>query len=258
VGLLTAVPVTAQGVRVAIVPASGIVSPGSEFDVSIDVTQAGSAFNAFDLFVGFDPAALTPVIPTSISDQEGAYFKSGCDSRYHHFLPGTDRDTITDVLLCAGASLTGPGQIYKLRFRASTTQQFTTIRFLPGLQFYNAGLFVNPTISTNATIGIGVGVGIEPVAPRPSRLRITASPNPARRAVSFRIDTDRDGDQSLVVVDAQGRIVRQLQQGRFVPGTRRVAWDGTSDSGLVARPGAYVALLRAPDRTIRARFMLLE
>ena len=68
------------------------------------------------------------------------------------------------MLLCSNQSLTGPGQIYRLHFVASTTPQITEVRFDPGLQFYDDGLFVNPAHPSNALIGIGmspVGVGAD-------------------------------------------------------------------------------------------------
>src|SRR5438093_988198 len=48
----------AAGVRVALQPANSTVAPGSEFDLSMEVTEAGSNFNGFDAYIGYDPAAL--------------------------------------------------------------------------------------------------------------------------------------------------------------------------------------------------------
>ena len=137
VGVLTAhASPAAPGVTVALLPTQQ-VAPGATFDVYIQVTQAGSVFNGFDAVIGYDPAALT-FVPGS--NEEGPYMTGACGNTFHVFRAGAGRDTITDVLLCAGVSLPGPGQLYKLRFQASMTPQVTEVRFLPGLQFYNAGL----------------------------------------------------------------------------------------------------------------------
>ncbi len=162
----------AAGVHVALVPATQTVAPGASFDLEIDVTQAGAAFNGFDAYIGFDPGAAQAVPSSPVSLQEGSLMTSACGSQFHRFLYSntTGRDTINDVLLCSGVSVTGPGQIYKLHFKAGTTQQTTTVRFLPGLQFYNEGLFVNPDSSMDAqvtiaaptstiTAGAGAGAG---------------------------------------------------------------------------------------------------
>src|SRR5438445_13890395 len=65
-------PVTAvaQGVKVALLPATQTVAPGAEFDLSMEVTVAGSAFNGFDAYIGYDPAALTLIPLSPISLQE--------------------------------------------------------------------------------------------------------------------------------------------------------------------------------------------
>ena len=247
----------AQGVSVALLPAASTVSPGATFELSIEVTRAGSSFNAFDMYVGYDPAALT-LLPTSpISLQEGSYFTGACSNRYHRFQAGTDRDTITDVLLCAGVSLAGPGQIYKLRFRAANLAQVTTVRFLPGLQFYNSGLYVNPDSSTDATIGIGVSLAV-PGAAFDAVPTLAAWPNPARGRVALRIASPMGGEQSLWVADLQGRRVRDLEVGQFVAGTRMVAWDGRDDSGRAVAPGVYVGFARIGARLLLSRFVLIR
>jgi hypothetical protein len=256
--LATALPAHAQGVKVALLPATQTVAPGTEFTLSIEVTRAGSPFNAFDCIIGYDPAALTLVQQTPLSLQEGAYFAAGCSNRFHRFQPGADRDTISDVLLCSATSLTGPGQIYKLRFRASNTAQATVVRFLTGLQFYNAGLFVNPDSSSDAAIGIGVPLDVAPERVKAPSLKVTAQPNPARGHVAFRIEAGQEGEQKLLVLDLQGRIVRRLDDGRYPAGSRVVNWDGVSDSGTVSPPGRYIATVRVPGQVREARFTLVR
>jgi len=241
------------GVVVAMRPATQQVAPGATFDMSIQVTKAGSPFNAFDLYVGYDPKALTLLPQTPAAEQEGAMFAAACANRFHRFQAGAGADTASDVLLCAGVSLTGPGEIYKLKFRASATAQVTTVRFLPGLQFYDAGLFVNPDSSVDASIGIGV----EPAKPRPVQaplLRVAATVDSAAGTVAVKVVTDRDGWQRLVIRDAAGRLVRRLGDGAFASGTRTATWDGLDGSGKAAPEGSYVAEVLIPGRESRAEF----
>lgn len=112
---------------VALQPAIQTVAPEAEFDLYLQVTQSGSAFNGFDAIVGYTPSALT-LVP--LSQQEGALMTGACATRFHRFRTGVDRDTITDVLLCSEVFLTGPGQIYRLHFRAATTPQTTAVQFM--------------------------------------------------------------------------------------------------------------------------------
>jgi len=246
----------AQGVKVALLPAAQSVAPGDSFEVSIEVTQAGAAFNAFDLIVGYDPAALTLLPRSPISLQEGSYFKAACSNRFHLFKQGADRDSITDVLLCAGASLTGPGQIYKLKFKATTTAQVTDVRVLE-LQFYNAGLYVNPDSSTNAVVGIGQAAGVGD-KPSPGGMRLRTSPNPSRGSSMIRIENPRGEAQRLTILDVGGRVVRHLEDGRFEQGIRTVRWDAKDDSGRLVRPGVYLARLSTSSAEVHSRFTLLH
>jgi len=256
--LAAGIPAARAGVTVALEPATQTVTPGSEFDLVITVTQSGSAFNAFDAVIGFDPAALTLVPLSPLSLQEGALMTSACSNTFHNFTPASNRVTLSDVLLCNGQSVTGPGQIYRLRFRASNTPQTTTVQFLPGLQFYNAGLYVNPATSSNASVGIGMIVGVGDPGPGAAGLRVRAAPNPARASASLRIDADRSGAQEVRVLDALGRVVRHLERGVFAAGPRAISWDRRSDAGTRLQAGFYTVEVRTPGHTARARLILLD
>jgi FtsP/CotA-like multicopper oxidase with cupredoxin domain len=252
------VPVAQASVTIALQPATQTVAPGAEFDLSIVVTESGSAFNAFDAIVGYAPAALTLIQLSPVSLQEGTLMTSACANRFHQFRPGTDRDTITDVLLCNGVSLSGPGQIYRLRFRAAMTAQTTAVHFLPGVRFYNAGIAVTPVSTSDATIQIGTSVGVEPGIAGPAALRLRASPNPSRSLTLLRVDSDVSGPQALTVRDLLGRVVRRLGSGWFDAGPREVSWDGRDDFGVRLPPGIYYGELRARAAVIRTSIVRLE
>ena len=250
-------PVARAGITVALDPPTQSVAPGAEFDVFVAVTQAGSSFNAFDAVIGFDPAALTLLQLSPLSLQEGALMTAACPSTFHRFTPGADRATIADVLLCEGQSVTGPGQIYRLRFRASNTSQITNVRFLSGLRFYDAGLYVTPVTSSDATVTIGTNVGVGDPAVTPG-LRVRASPNPARGSTTLRIEADQAGSQDVRVLDSLGRVVRTLEKGRFAAGPRTVSWNRRSDGGRRLPPGSYAIEVRTPAGTARTRLILLD
>lgn len=245
----------AQGVTVALLP-SQQVAPGATFDLYVQVTEAGSVFNGFDAVVGFDPAALT-FVPGS--DAEGPYMTGACGNTFNVFQAGANSLTFTDVLLCAGVSLPGPGQLYKLSFQASMTPQVTEVGFLPGLQFYNAGLYVNPVNSSNVRIGIGMSpnAGVVP-SKSPTRLLLTAAPNPSPGALMFKAESDQAGPETLGVFDLQGRVVRRLEERRIEPGTHTIAWDGRNEAGAKLPPGVYLARLEVAERTVWTRITLLR
>src|SRR5262249_11165328 len=149
--------------------------------IEVRVALTGASFNGFDVRVSYDPSALTfvPLSPASL--QEGPLMTGACGNTFHHFSAGAGLDTISDVLLCAGTTLSGPGTIYKLHFRAASTPQTTVVHVVPGsLKFYNAGLYVTPVSSSDAAVGIDMPVtAVGGGSGRPT-LALAATPNPSR------------------------------------------------------------------------------
>ena len=243
------------GVTVGLTPAVQQVTPGAVFDLYFQVTQAGDPFNGFDAVIGFDPAALTR-LPLSQAEQEGTYMREACGNTFYVYKAGASTDTITDVLLCGGVALPGPGQLFHLRFQASNTPQVTAVHFLPGLQFYNAGIYVKPVYSTDARIGIGMPVSVGPTGP--VRLTLAVAPNPSRGNLLFTVGADRAGPESLAVFDLQDRMVRRFAETRSEPGVRAVTWDGCSDTGVRLAPGVYLARLEVAGRAVWRRVTLIR
>jgi hypothetical protein len=250
---------TAAGaaVTVALTPQQQ-VSPGAEFDLYVQITQAGAAFNGFEAVVGYDANALTFVQRSPLSLQEGSAITGACGTTFHVFSAHAGVDSITDVLLCHDVTLTGPGQLYQLRFRASNTVQRTTVTFVGTPRFYNGGLFVTPVTATEVAIGIGMPptADVGPNAPRALTLR--AVPDPAPGHLEFRIEADRAGPAALAIVDVQGRVVRRLDAGTLAPGTRVLPWDGRDAAGARLPPGVYLARLEVAGRVAWSRVTLLR
>jgi hypothetical protein len=245
------------GIAVALLPSTLTVSPGATFDVEVVVTEAGSSFNGFDAIVGHDPAALTLVPLSPLTLQEGPLMTAACGNRFHRFRSGVDRDTATVVLLCSGVSVTGPGTVYRLRYQASMTPQVTTLQFLPGLRFYDAGLAVPGVVPSSATITIGTAVGVEPGAGA-ARGSIAAWPNPFAASTRLRVDVPAEGAHALGIFDSRGRIVRRLSNAHLAPGPREIAWDGLTDAGMPAPAGLYFARLTGVRGSLATRLVRLR
>lgn len=256
--LLVLAPATrAQGVQLAVMPQITNVVQGTGFDLELDVTAAGSLFNGFDAVVGYDPAALTFVPASPVSLQEGAYMTSACGTTpFHMFGSAGDSLSISLILLCKDTSLPGPGQVYKLHFVASNTPQMTTVH-IRNATFYNAGLFVQPVLTQDATVVIGSVSGVGRIAGRVVA-RLSALPNPCVAGTTIRVEAPSAIERDLVVCDLSGRVVRHLAAGSFGPGTRTVAWDGNGDRGERLPAGVYFARLAGGPGAPPVRIALLR
>jgi hypothetical protein len=85
-----------------------------------------------------------------------------------------------------------------------------------------------------------------------------ARPNPFRSSTTFAVHLSKESELSVRVVDAAGRLVRELLSGRRPSGTHLVAWDGESRLGSRAAAGVYFIVAEsgsgvAAQRVIRLR-----
>ncbi len=255
---LAAGPARGDGVHVALLPDTTMnVAPGDSVLLELYVTEAGAPFNAYETIVEYDTTALVllPMSPTSL--QEGTLMKGACGSTFHIFKSVADSLSISHSLLCAGISLTGPGQLYKLRFRAREVVTGTWVH-IRRIQFYNAGPKVNPAYPADAFIVIGGAVDVPAPFRGAPRLSLAARPNPCRSGTTFVVEADREGEQRLEVFDVAGRAVRTLVRGRFAAGARRVAWDGTDSTGRRVPPGIYPVVFTAAGREARTRVTVVR
>lgn len=245
-------------ITVAMTPAAVTVAPGAEFEVTIQVTAAGSAFNAFDTRVAFDPAALTPVQLSPVQSQIGSLFTANCSNLFHRFSAGAAEDTAGCSMLCNGVSTTGPGTVYRLRFRASNTVQQTVISFAQ-LRFYQAGLFVLPVTSSPTGVGIGMApptVGAPPLGA--SDLALSVGPSPVRSEARFAFSTPRPGRVTLDVFDVNGRRVRRVLDEFRPAGASTVAWPAVDAAGVRVPAGAYFAVLDAAGGRLTRKLVVLQ
>jgi len=253
-----AAPSARAAITTGLAPASQTVPPGTDFDLYFDATAAGSAFNGFDLVVSYDPAALTflPLSPTTL--QQGCLMTGGCSaacgSTFHLFSAAADSMSVSDVLLCNQTFLNGPGHLYKLRFHASSTIQVTHV-VIRHTNFYNAGLFVTPVSTSDATIGIGVTLGVGPSGPAGSG-RVRVEPNPSLGRVAFSIEgAGAVGLDSVEILDLQGRVVRTLAPSGAA--AARITWDGRDAHGVLAPAGVYQARIHHNGQLESTRVVLL-
>lgn len=246
------------GIKVGLTPVNQSVALGATFDVFLDITEAGSNFNGYDAVIGYNPAQLTFLPLTPTSSQQGCLMTGGCSAAcgntFHTFTAAGDSLVVSNVLLCNNTSLTGPGNLYKLRFQAANTPQVATIT-IRRANFYNAGLFVLPVEKTGCQVGIGVSLDVPDGTPI-TGAGVRVEPNPARSRVMFVAEDGVAGLAEVEVHDLQGRLVRHL--GPTWLGTAgSLAWDGLDACGQQVAAGVYLARIRRGARLQTARVVLL-
>lgn len=103
-------------------------------------------------------------------------------------------------------------------------------------------------LSAAPAVGQGAAVRLLPGAPNPF--------NP-RTVLAFEVS--RAADVDLSVVDARGRLVRVLVDGRrVVAGRHEVVWDGRDGRGRQVSAGVYFAVIRAAGRQEVGRLVLVR
>ncbi len=84
------------------------------------------------------------------------------------------------------------------------------------------------------------------------------APNPAGTPVRFSVTMPAAGEVRIDMLDAGGRLVREVTRARFEPGTGSVIWDGRDAHGLHTPPGVYFARLVTRFGTITRQVVRLK
>jgi hypothetical protein len=203
------------------------VAVGDTFTAYVQILQADASFNAFDASIRFDPAMLSfePISP--VSAQRGEVMTSACANTFHDFHAAPDSLKVTLSLLCNQVFVTGPGTIYRVRFRAGMTTGITTLSLGPFTEFYRAGLFVRPLDKQDMVVTVATPDAVEPGGRGEAGLEFAApAPNPRRGqgALALEFTLPAADLVSFEVLDIQGRRVASREAQSYEPGRHRVTW----------------------------------
>jgi hypothetical protein len=83
-------------------------------------------------------------------------------------------------------------------------------------------------------------------------------PNPFNPATSIGFSLESGAQVSLRILDAGGRIVRELLDGRQAAGVYSVTWDGRDDAGQRVASGVYFYRLIAGEQASTRKMTLLQ
>lgn len=100
-------------------------------------------------------------------------------------------------------------------------------------------------------------VGVEPPV-TPSRLTLTAVPNPARGQVDLGFDLPIAGRARVAVYDLAGRRVATLSDLRRDAGHHALTWNGRDESGHPVQNGVYLVRLEAGGEVVTARITRID
>jgi len=83
-------------------------------------------------------------------------------------------------------------------------------------------------------------------------------PNPFQASTTLSYDLAHPGVVELLVFNLLGRRIRTLASGAETPGRKQIVWDGRDDNGHPVASGVYVVQLRAGDRRLYRKLLLLR
>ncbi|MBZ0267512.1 hypothetical protein K8I85_05110 [bacterium] len=108
----------------------------------------------------------------------------------------------------------------------------------------------------SVTIYEGGATGVE--ANLPSRLSLSAAPNPFRAATTVRYDNARFAHVEVAVFDVAGRRIRTLVDRLEGPGLRQAMWSGSDATGALVPTGRYFVRFRSGRHTETAPVTLIR
>jgi hypothetical protein len=103
---------------------------------------------------------------------------------------------------------------------------------------------------------VPTGVAEEPLAYR-TALHPNV-PNPFNPSTMIRFELGRREKVTIAVYDAEGRLVRRLEDSVKGPGVFSLDWNGSSDGGRSVPSGVYFCRIVTPDRTATRKMVLLR
>lgn len=83
-------------------------------------------------------------------------------------------------------------------------------------------------------------------------------PNPASGPVTLHYDLAMESGVSLLIVDAAGRVVRRLPEGRQAAGAHSIQWDGNDEAARPVSAGLYLVRLVAGGSRDGGRILILR
>jgi hypothetical protein len=93
---------------------------------------------------------------------------------------------------------------------------------------------------------------------QPTRLAVSASPNPALGRTRLEFVLPTPGPAAVEVYDLGGRRLRRWEWTSLAEGEHRILWDGLGDDGRAVSPGVLFYTLRVGDVVLKRKLVLMK
>lgn len=283
--------VAGADISVSLQPDTLCVTPLQQFNVYLWIDQAGSGFNGYAAVVRFDPTKLT-----FVSVQEDTLLTGICGFTWWAPEVGPDSVFFSHSAMCGPDSVTGPGALSSITFRARSAAAVTEVSF-DYIELYYGG-YVIPSTSHDAVVIVtstcpatgsccfwdgscqvavpedceaqgGVFLHfLEDCDANPcesmssgeetGEIEFEILPNPSTKDFELRYSLPEACDVRVEICDAQGRLVRRLLSGREGPGSGSIPWGACDQNGRPVARGAYFARLAMDGRVQVRRLILID
>jgi hypothetical protein len=85
---------------------------------------------------------------------------------------------------------------------------------------------------------------------------IACKPNPFNSSTEISFVLHENTNVNLCIVNLEGKEIRNLLSGNQKPGNYNISWDGTTDSGLLAKVGVYLMIIQTNKKIITEKLIL--
>lgn len=232
-------------------PADTTLSVGDNCRLSIRLDQPVE-IRTIDVTVTYDPTIIQSLGGGSgtLYTSSGIYtfqgFEAPTPGRWHGYA----------VLMGAGLSVHGPGELYYWNFKALANG----VTAITSIEVYLAttdGSWFSTVTLPPAKVQVGQWTsGSGDVPARVGALSV--QPNPFNPRATFKCELPRAGHVVVAVHDLRGALVARLLDGEAPAGPLAVAWDGRDERGRAVPAGTYLFTVSAPGLRGAAKGVLLE
>jgi len=162
-------------------------------------------------------------------------------------LASTDASGHADIFVAGGLPPSG-----EVTLTVTAFNRATYVARLPVGEKYTPVIAGDPR-------GLKLGAFCEGTQAIPRELALEpARPNPSPAGARVRLALPEPGVVELAVYDMAGRRVRVLAAENLPAGAHDFAWDGRDESGREAPGGVYFYRLRANERVLGQRLLLIR